>query len=252
MQKALITLGLGFIIWACSNPAQQDTKIDQTDSTVTEITTPSIKKHNFAVTWSWTTTEAEDVREFLPTISTELADLWKKGLVENAYFDTESETDRLDRIPNVAFFMKTASEEEAMSVLDDLTVIQKGFAQYELHPVGILWLKRNTDAIQKRGMTKSFVCIWTTRNKNPVEDLVKAQNDRMMELWNEGAIENVYFDIEGTQKDNAETDFVFFVNANTQDEAEALCQSLPFYTDGIASYKMYDSGFFWMGPYEDQ
>jgi hypothetical protein len=50
-----------------------------------------------------------------------------------------------------------------------------------------------------------------------------------MKLWNAGKIENVYFDIEGTQTEKNNEDFVFYANANTEEEARALCESLTFY-----------------------
>ncbi len=50
-----------------------------------------------------------------------------------------------------------------------------------------------------------------------------------MKLWNAGKIENVYFDTEGTQTENNNEDFVFYANANTEEEARALCESLTFY-----------------------
>ena len=65
-----------------------------------------------------------------------------------------------------------------------------------------------------------------------------------------GRLKDVYFDIEGTHHENAKTDFVFFVNADTLEDAEAVCNSLPFYTEGIATYEIYQAGVFWMGQYE--
>ena len=136
----------------------------------------------------------------------------------------------------------------ARSILDDLIVVEKGIATYEIHPVGSLWLKRKTDIINKKGLTKSFVTVWTTDTKEPPsDDLVLKQNNRLMELWNEGSVENVYFDIAGTQEQNAKTDFVFFLNTNSLEEAKNICNSLPFSKEGIASYDIYPAGVFWMG-----
>lgn len=98
-------------------------------------------------------------------------------------------------------------------------------------------------------MTKSFVTVWRTNNK-PTDELTQAQNDKILELWNAGKIENVYFDIEGTQIANSKTDFVFYANTNTKEEAIAICESLPFFKENIATYKIYEVGVFWMGKYE--
>lgn len=63
--------------------------------------------------------------------------------------------------------------------------------------------------------------------------------------WSE--IENVYFDIEGTQKSNEITDFVFFINANTIEEAKNICSQMPFVKENISSFKLYSVGVFWLG-----
>ncbi len=77
--------------------------------------------------------------------------------------------------------------------------------------------------------------------------MIIGQNQVLKKLWDEGKIENVYFDIEGTQTKNDKTDFVFFVNANTEKEAKAIINQLPFVRNAIASYELYPVGEFWLG-----
>lgn len=79
-----------------------------------------------------------------------------------------------------------------------------------------------------------------------------AQSDAILKLWNEGIIENVYFDVEGTQETNTVTDFVFFVNADSEKEAIEICDHLPFVQEKIAAYKLHAVGIFWLGEYKDQ
>ncbi|MGB0428525.1 MAG: hypothetical protein ACPGEC_06325, partial [Flavobacteriales bacterium] len=62
-----------------------------------------------------------------------------------------------------------------------------------------------------------------------------------------GTIENVYFDIEGTQKQNKKQDFVFFINSKSMQEARELCESLPFSKNKLASFELHEVGEFWMG-----
>ena len=78
-----------------------------------------------------------------------------------------------------------------------------------------MWLERKHEIIHENGMTKSYAAIWKTENK-PTDELAKFQNDKVLELWNSGKIENAYFDIEGTQTTNNKTDFVFYESFATK------------------------------------
>lgn len=115
----------------------------------------------------------------------------------------------------------------------------------------MLWLGQNQDSPEINTDLKSFVCIWETKEKRPVDDLTKAQNDAVLALWNEGVVENVYFDIEGVSNINDKTDIVFYVKASNISEAESICKSLPFFKEEIASYKIFPAGTFWLGLYDE-
>ena len=130
-----------------------------------------------------------------------------------------------------------------------MTIVKKGIAVYTIYPVGVNYLGRNDKVLKEKAMaTHSFVAVWETKpNAKPNDELTKSQSDAVLKLWNEAVIENVYFDIEGTQKANNETDFVFFVNANSKDEAKTVCDGLPFAKENIASYKLLPVGVFWLG-----
>ncbi len=254
MEKLVFTILLSFLGAACMEPAQESSSQSGTNKTDAEVVQQAkIGRRNFAVTWQWTTDNVQFVVDNSAKISAELSELWNQDIVENAYFDTDSPIDKLGNLPNVTFFLKAKTVEEAETILNDLTIVQKGIAAYELHPVGILWLDRSTSVINQKGITGSFVAIWETkRSVKPSDPLLKAQNAKVLELWNAGTVENVYFDNTGTQGENDITDFVFFVNANTREEAAVICESLPFFEEEIATYKMYQVGTFWMGRSKDQ
>jgi hypothetical protein len=122
-----------------------------------------------------------------------------------------------------------------------------------MYHVGTKWLGRNDEIIKEKAKpTKSFVAVWTTNKEvKPSDELTTSHSDAVLKLWNEAVIENVYFDIEGIQKANNETDFVFFVNAISKEEAKQIADELPFAKENIASYKLLSVGSFWMGVYED-
>ncbi len=204
---------------------------------------------NYAVVFNWATKDENLVIENSMIQSDQLRKLWEDGTVENVYYDAEAKHDKFSYFPNITFTLKATDEIEAKTILDGLVVVEKGIATYTTYPVGALWLKRNEEAIKERGGTSSFVAVWNTDYK-PERTMVIGQNEKLMELWNSGQIENVYFDIKGTQKENDKTDFVFFVNANTEEEAKAIIAPLPFVRNAVASYKLYPVGIFWMGTKE--
>lgn len=253
MQKILL-FTISLLILSCQ--AEQTQKVESTSENTDQQSLKNtnqsqVGRANYAVIWTWTTDDSDLVSKHLPNISTELTNLWKKDIIENTYFDIDSPTDKLADFANITFFLKAHSITEAQSILDQLIVVKENIASYQLHPVGLLWLDRETEVIREKGITKSFATVWTTTTKSEISDELRlAQNDKVLELWKAGTIENVYFDIEGTQKENTKTDFVFFVNANTEEEANAICHALPFYSNNIATYEIYQSGVFWMGKYE--
>lgn len=250
MRQTFFYLAISLLLFSCGNNKQEATteiKPETVESKPAE--TSIVGKNNYAVVWKWTTTDEQLVSDNALKISKELTELWKKGVVENTYYNNDSKVDKLSYFPNISFSLKAESYESAETILNNLTIVKKGIAIYSIYPIGTLWLDRKHKTIHEKGISKSFVTIWTTKN-NPTDELTKSQNDEILELWNEGKIENVYFDIEGTQKQNSKTDFVFYTNANTKEDAKAICESLPFFKKNIATYKIHEVGVFWMGKYE--
>lgn len=233
----------------CGDQPQQQT-LSATEQVAKEPL-PTAAKNNYAVIWKWSTDDVKLVQENTPMISSELMKLWNDKIVENLYYDGKSPVNKLANFPNISFFIKASSAHDASKILDQLTIVKKGFAAYQLYPVGHLWLDRKTDVINKNGITESFVTIWTNVSNNaPTEDLKVEQNDAILELWNAGTIENVYFDVEGVENANNKSDFVLFINAQNEEEARDICNALPFPVASMATYKLHQAGMFWMGRQE--
>ena len=245
MKHTIIYLTLSLLVFGC-NDTKKEAKTETKTVESTSSQTSEIGNKNFAVVWNWSTSDEQLVSDNSPTISNELTALWKKGTVENAYYNSDSKIDKLSYFPNISFSLKAESYKSAEVILNKLTVVKKGIATYKLYPIGTLWLDRKSNTINENGLTKSFVTVWTTTGK-PTDELTQTQNDKVIALWNSGKIENAYFDIEGTHKANSKTDFVFYANANTEKEAKAMCESLPFFKEDIATYKIREVGVFWMG-----
>lgn len=249
--KKIITLSLmALFLTNCKDQGKKQ-PTEMKDRTVATEEKKDVSKitQNYAVVFNWATKDENLVMENSMLQSDQLRKLWEDGIVENVYYDAEAKRDKFSYFPNITFTLKAADGIEAKTILDDLVVVEKGIATYTTYPVGTLWLKRNEEAIKKRRRTSSFVAVWNTDYK-PERTMVIGQNEKLMKLWNSGQIENVYFDIEGTQKENDKTDFVFFVNADTEEEARAIIDALPFVRNAVASYKLYPVGIFWMGTKE--
>ena len=259
MKHTLFFLSVGLFVLGCGNETKKAKSGKATEaSKSTAIKSTEFGKTNYAVVWSWTTADEQLVSENTAQISKELTDLWKKGIIENVYYDSEAKADKLGYFPNISFFLRAKSEQEANAILDELTIVRKGISKYNIHPVGTKWLGRNEAAIDKNGITKSWVAVWATSvdhnsefSKNEVKQNAKEQSDAVISLWDQGLVENVYFDIMGIQQKNDITDFVLFINAASETEARDILNSLPFYKKNIAQYQLFSVGVFWMGSYEE-
>ena len=71
--------------------------------------------------------------------------LWEKGVVENIYLNREVNKPESKRKASIVFFIKANSKDEADEILKQLPFVQNDVLGYELHPVGVLWLKQIND-----------------------------------------------------------------------------------------------------------
>lgn len=253
LKKAITLIFTLTVILSCKEKAKESSKPDEVmEHQEVESTAPKIGRQYYAIAWKWATDNKQLVEENLVVIADEVNQLWKEDIVVDAYYDSNATIDKFEYFPNVFFFLKAKSEEEASTILNKLTLVKKGIASYKIYPVGLKWMGRDHDQIRERGITNSYAAVWTSDNwENTTDSVTKSQADAILDLWNDGSIENIYFDIEGTQKANDKTDFVFFINVNTEKEAQELCENLPFAKKKIASFELYPVGVFWLGNYEE-
>jgi hypothetical protein len=71
--------------------------------------------------------------------------LWEKGVVENIYLDREVSKPESKRKASIVFFVKAKNKDEANEILKQLPFVQHNVLNFELHPVGVLWLKQIED-----------------------------------------------------------------------------------------------------------
>lgn len=244
MQKLFILILLSAMFISCK---QENVKQEKKETVDTEKTsTLSIEK--FGVKWYWVSDDPLNFESKNSIFKKELNELWESGVIENVYFGVEQEVEGRLAYPTIAFFINASSDQEARKILNNLTIVHEGIASYNLVPVGLLWMDRKNDAVKALQKENAYISIWHMKDGSKLTDsLTVVQNDMVLNLWKEGVIENIYFNIEGTIQDNKRKDFIFFVNANSKEEARMVCNDLPFYTEGIAEYQMYDAGKYWLG-----
>ena len=71
--------------------------------------------------------------------------LWEKGVVENIYLNRDANKPESNRKANIVFFVKAKNKDEANEILKQLPFVQHDVINYELYPVGVLWLKQIQD-----------------------------------------------------------------------------------------------------------
>ncbi len=74
-----------------------------------------------------------------------LISLWEKGVVENIYLNREANKPKSKRKANIVFFIKAKNKDEANEILKQFPFVQHDVINYELYPVGVLWLKQIQD-----------------------------------------------------------------------------------------------------------
>lgn len=101
-------------------------------------------RHTYAVMWTIDTNDTELFKDTLVAQQTEMLALWQNGTLENVYLDNKKSEDVINKgdVGKVMFFIKAKTEKEATNILNDLPLVKKKVAKYDLYPVGILWLKQ--------------------------------------------------------------------------------------------------------------
>ena len=99
-------------------------------------------RHTYAVTWTIETNDTILFKDTLIDQQAKMLTLWQKGILENVYIDNKKSEDTVQKgdVGKVMFFIKAKTEEEAKSVLNEMPLVKKKVAEYQLLPVGVLWL----------------------------------------------------------------------------------------------------------------
>lgn len=254
----LVKLGavafLSITLFSCSeNTADTSTPETEKEDVAQEESTHKVSHptKNFAVVWNWKTDEQFLVDSVKVEQTSQLIALWEEGVVRDVYYDKEGRFDKMNNNPNISFFIKAVDIDEAKSVLDEMVMVKANISEYTIYEVGSKWLGESKESNK---YNNNFVAVWNTVTKfdNPesadlIRDNAKSQSDAVVELWENGYVENIYFDIKGINDLDDVTDFVMFVRADTEEDARELLDKLPFKEKQIASYILVPVGTFWLG-----
>ena len=71
--------------------------------------------------------------------SAALLDMWRAGIVENVYMNTEKQ---LGYGGSFVFFIKAKNEAHARELLSEMPFVKNKVSEYEIHHVGTRWLGR--------------------------------------------------------------------------------------------------------------
>ena len=250
MKNIYFSLTAFVLLFSCANASKQECSENS-------ITTTQLK--NYAVVWQWAVNDADMITTHLECINDDMLEMWRNGEIENAYYNADSEISSVENLPNICYFLKAESYKSARERLNELAVVKNGIATFSVFPVGSKWFGRNADAIQDKGLTKSYVSVWKTLtdiNVDEYRDLIDAQATSIKNLYQSGDIENVYWEMSGEEdaykrRTNNISDFVFFINTNNKKDAKALCDSIGFIQAELMSYEVIPVGVFWLGEYQE-
>lgn len=246
--KKIIVIILSLTLLSCFNNKKEEKKDSgKKDSEKNTTNLSRIGRQNYAVVWKWTTDDVKLVKDYNVAQTNEFQEMVEYGVVQNLYYNRDLEVDKLENSSNISFFIKAKDEQEVKKILNKMVFVKNNIAAYTIYPVGTKWLAKNPKKILGKEVSKSFISIWTTLDKNPNDKVLKAQSEGVLKLWDEGLIENVFFFIDGNQGETSKTNFMFFVNSNSEMDAETVLDKLPFVENNIASYKLIPVGNFWKG-----
>lgn len=95
-------------------------------------------KQSFVVVWITTGTDEEMDAGAKEQVD-ETLDLYKRGIIENAYLETEVIAGAKEGYP-IIYFINAKDVKSAKEILDNTLYVKMNLATYELRPVGNFWL----------------------------------------------------------------------------------------------------------------
>ena len=244
--RKILALVIVIAMVSCDNTGTKSSKETKKKA---DKTTTYEALNNYAVIWDILTDDHKYVMNYLPEQADEFNALFGDGTLENAYLNNYEyvELNNDGALASVMFFVKAKSVIDAQFIVDKMSFVRNKVATYNIYPVGGKWLDRKPAADVDKKF--SFATVWfLTADEASVKEFTEKQSDMVLDLWNQGVIENAYFAAENAFENKTLTPgMVFFVNADNEQKAREICDGLVFSKEGIATYEMFPVGTFWLG-----
>ncbi|MBO3099844.1 hypothetical protein [Gelidibacter pelagius] len=240
---SLLILNLLFLV-SCKNKTENQSVEPelQNDSVSNEVI------NTYAVIPSLITENAQKFNDNISQQASQLNKLWEEGIVENLYYNVDGQTVGDQIIPTIAYFIRATDIDKAKNVLDQTVFRSNNIGTFELIPVGNFLFgqsEKAEDVLLKK--QNAYVVVWDLLK--PYNDIdpqdIKKQFDADFKLYEEGVLENAY---KNAPYDESIKNFtVYFMNAESEEEAIEILNEMPFVKSNIASFKIRDVGHFMRG-----
>ncbi|GAB4041561.1 hypothetical protein [Spirosoma jeollabukense] len=160
--RTLFILASFFGLGACQSTTQKSDQA-QTDTTavIPDTVAQTEKPSNFFVLTSWATTDRNKAMAYVPNQQKQLMGLWRKGIVENIYYNQKGKFADGQPLVLIGFFLKGLTEAQAHQALDTTDVVKTNLANYSLQLVGQPVFGRSDKALTiSAAGTETYAVIW--------------------------------------------------------------------------------------------
>ncbi len=231
---SLLMVNMLFLV-GCKNKAEtvEPELQPQTESVSNEAI------NTYAVIPSLITENPQKFNDNITEQASQLNKLWEEGTVENMYYNVDGQTVDGQIIPTIAYFIRATDIDKARNILDEMVFRTKNIGTFELIPVGNFLFGKSEKAGDVRLKKKnSYVVVWDlSKPYNEVDpQIIQDQFDADFKLYEEGVLENAY---KNSPYDESIKNFtLYFMNADSEEEAKKILNEMPFVQLNIASYKV--------------
>lgn len=103
-------------------------------------------------------------------------------------------------------------------------------------------------------LRNTYAVVWTvdTADDTLFKNTIAAQAAKIVELWQTGILENVYFNYKDADKEIVLGDtskVIFFIKAETESTAMKILDEMPFIKKKVAKYVLHPVGILWLKQY---
>ncbi len=101
--------------------------------------------NKYVVVWDSISQENPMYKKHIKKQAEVLTGLWEKGVIENIYFNLESNQPKAksEQYASIVFFIKAKNKDDANKTLKELPFVKHDVLNYTLSPAGYLWLKQS-------------------------------------------------------------------------------------------------------------